>query len=372
LPTNPFHFEINRPTLLLDKQKCIQNIDRYVAKAANSKVQLRPHFKTHQSHEVGRWFRARGVTSCTVSSLTMAQYFSEDGWDDITVAFPLNHLEANLINSRASKIKLNLLVSVDGVLPQLVEQLKYKVGIFIEIDTGYHRTGMAHQSSAVENVMSEIDASPLLELEGFLSHAGHTYKCRSKAAVEKIYLEEIRVLNKLKGKYKSKYPDLKLSVGDTPSASMLDDFSEVDELRAGNLVFYDLTQAKIGSCSLDQIAIAMACPVVATYPDRNEIIIYGGGVHFSKDFIKNEDETISYGSVVTLHDKGWELPPTEMYVKALSQEHGTVHANEEIIQKIKPGNVLGILPVHSCLMADAMGNYVTVEGERITRLSSPV
>ncbi len=372
MPTNPFHFEINRPTLLLDKQKCIQNIDRYLSKGRKCNVKLRPHFKTHQSHEVGRWFKSRGITSCTVSSLTMAWYFSEDGWDDITVAFPVNLLEVDLINRLASKIKLNLLVSTEGVLPQLIKKLKYEVGVFIEIDTGYHRTGIDPLSSAVENVMSEIDASPLLELEGFLSHAGHTYKCRSKAAVENIYLEEVKILNELKGKYHTKYPRLKLSVGDTPSASILDDFSEADELRAGNLVFYDLTQATIGSCSLDQIAIALACPVVATYPDRNEIIIYGGGVHFSKDFIKNGNESISYGSVVTLNYNGWNLPTTEMYVKALSQEHGTVYASDEAIRSIKPGDVLGVLPVHSCLMADAMGSYVTVEGERIPRLTSPV
>ncbi|MEQ9413859.1 MAG: amidophosphoribosyltransferase, partial [Cyclobacteriaceae bacterium] len=116
MPTNPFQFEINQPTLLLDKQKCIQNIDRLVDKAKQSNVNLRPHFKTHQSHEIGRWFKERGVSCCTVSSLKMAQYFSEDGWNDITVAFPLNCLEVDLINTLASTIQLNLLVSVGEVL----------------------------------------------------------------------------------------------------------------------------------------------------------------------------------------------------------------------------------------------------------------
>ncbi len=371
MPANPFQFDINHPTLLLDKQKCIQNIDRFVEKAKKSNVSLRPHFKTHQSHEIGGWFKARGVSCCTVSSLKMAQYFSEYGWNDITVAFPLNYLEADLINALASKIRLNLLVSVPGVLPQLLKKLKNRVGIFIEIDTGYHRTGFDPQDiKGVERVFREIESSPLVDFEGFLSHAGHTYKCNSKSAVEKIYLEEVRLLNSLKNRYKTKYPDLKLSVGDTPSASLLDDFSGVDELRAGNLVFYDLTQVKIGSCSVDQIAIAIACPVVATYPERNELIIYGGGVHFSKDFITTENGTVSYGAVVLLTNNGWELPPTAMFVKALSQEHGTVHTDKESIRNLKPGDLLGVLPVHSCLMADAMGSYVALEGDRISRLTS--
>lgn len=370
MPPNPFKFEINHPTLLLDKQKCIRNIDRVVGKAKKSNVNLRPHFKTHQSLEVAGWFKERGVTCCTVSSLKMAQYFSEGGWNDITVAFPLNYLEADLINSLASTIQLNLLISVYEVLPQLLKKLKNRVGIFIDIDTGYHRTGFDPQdNSGLEKVFREIESSPLTEFKGFLSHAGHTYKCNSKSAVEEIYLEEVRLLNGLKNRYKTKYPDLKLSVGDTPSASWVDDFSGVDELRAGNLVFYDLTQAKIGACSVDQIAIAIACPVVATYPERDEVIIYGGGVHFSKDFIINEDGIVSYGKVVLLTENGWVLPPTAMFVKALSQEHGTVHADKESIHKLKPGDLLGVLPVHSCLMADAMGCYVTLSGERVSRLS---
>ncbi|MFZ1808801.1 MAG: alanine racemase [Cyclobacteriaceae bacterium] len=370
MPSNPFQFDINHPTLLLDKQKCIQNIDRLVEKAKKSNVNLRPHFKTHQSHEVGGWFKERGITCCTVSSLKMAQYFSEGGWNDITVAFPLNYLEVDLVNALASKIKLNLLVSVDEVLPQLLKKLKGKVGIFIEIDSGYHRTGIDPSDiKGIESVISDIESSPLLEFKGFLSHAGHTYKCTTKAAVEKIYREEVSLLNDLKNRYNTEYPDLKLSVGDTPSASLVEDFYEIDELRAGNLVFYDLTQAKIGSCDLDKIAIALACPVVGTYPERSEIIIYGGGVHFSKDFITYESGAISYGTVVLLNSNGWELPPTEMFVKALSQEHGIVHANAESIYKIKPGDLLGILPVHSCLMADAMGSYVTLKGDRISRLS---
>ncbi|MBY0433245.1 MAG: hypothetical protein K2U26_03955 [Cyclobacteriaceae bacterium] len=85
--------KITRPTLLLDEQKCRANIKRIVDKAKRARVKLRPHFKTHQSHEVGSWFREEGVSACTVSSIEMAAYFAKDYWHDITVAFPVNVLE---------------------------------------------------------------------------------------------------------------------------------------------------------------------------------------------------------------------------------------------------------------------------------------
>jgi D-serine deaminase-like pyridoxal phosphate-dependent protein len=68
--------------------------------AQKHSLAFRPHFKTHQSLELGNWFKDYGVTQITVSSLEMAEYFATQ-WNDITVAFPVNVLEINRINSLA-------------------------------------------------------------------------------------------------------------------------------------------------------------------------------------------------------------------------------------------------------------------------------
>lgn len=67
-------FPLVEPTLLLDKQKCLSNIAMMIEKARKNNIIFRPHFKTHQSHEVGRWFRSFGVDKITVSSVKMAEY----------------------------------------------------------------------------------------------------------------------------------------------------------------------------------------------------------------------------------------------------------------------------------------------------------
>ena len=77
-----------RPTLLIDKAKCKANIKRMALKARQNDIEFRPHLKTHQSLEIGDWFRQEGVTKITVSSVAMAKYFAQDGWKDITIAFP--------------------------------------------------------------------------------------------------------------------------------------------------------------------------------------------------------------------------------------------------------------------------------------------
>ncbi|MEQ8303683.1 MAG: alanine racemase [Cyclobacteriaceae bacterium] len=360
---------ITRPTLLLDKNKCLTNIKRIVDKAKKSKVAYRPHFKTHQSHQIGQWFREFGIEKCTVSSLQMAKYFAEGGWRDITVAFPLNFLEYKLIDQLAASVKLNLTVCVPGTITKLSSLIQNRVNIFIEVDTGYHRTGVKPDAiETIDEILKEVDLSNKFLFAGFLSHAGHTYKTESIAEIAKIHFDEVNKLNLLKQRYISRYPELVLSIGDTPTASVLDEFEDIDEVRAGNLVFYDLTQRKIGSCGVEDIAVALVCPVVATYPERGEVVIYGGGVHFSKDAIQIEGGQISYGSVVKLNDKGWQLPETNMYVKSLSQEHGIIAAPVDDIENIKPGDLLAVLPVHSCLMAESMGSYTTLDGEVISRL----
>ena len=358
------------PTLLLDKVKCLQNIHAIVAKAVKHKVVLRPHFKTHQSHTIGGWFRDAGVSSITVSSLKMAEYFAADGWKDITVAFPLNIHEADRINYLTANIQLNVLVVDAATIDKLAAITPHTTGIFIEVDTGYHRTGINPADiKSIDAVLTAIQKYPHMQFKGFLAHAGHSYKLNHEPdKLTAIHTTSISPLIALKKKYLSSYPDLIISTGDTPTCSLADDFTGVDEIRPGNLVFYDLAQHRIGSCRLEQIAIAMACPVVASYPERNEIIIYGGAVHFSKDYSYLPDGTLHYGKVVKLHGNGWEITDTGMYIKSLSQEHGIVHAPKELAEKIRIGDFIGVLPIHACLTANEMKAYTTLEGEKITRL----
>jgi D-serine deaminase-like pyridoxal phosphate-dependent protein len=133
-------------------------------------------------------------------------------------------------------------------------------------------------------------------------------------------------------------------------------------------VFHDLAQTAIGSCGPERIAVALRCPVLAVYPERGELVVHGGAVHFSKDHLRLPNGTLCYGKVVRDTGSGWDTVETGLILTALSQEHGTVAGPREAIASFQPGDGVTILPVHSCLTADAMGAYTTLEGERIERL----
>ena len=344
-----------KPTLLIDQKKVQRNIEDMHRKTKESEVVFRPHFKTHQSAEVGELFRKQGIDKITVSSVSMAQYFAGHGWNDITIAFPVNLREIDKINELAEKIRLNLLVDSVFSARTLAEKLNYKTGIFIEIDNGYHRSGLLpEQTDEADKIAETCGKSGLLEFKGFLTHAGNTYDAKNPGEILSIMDETARIMKKWKERYKDRFPDIINSYGDTPSCSLAKSLSDFDEVRPGNFVYFDLMQHQLNACAFDDIAVAVACPVVSVYPYRNELIIYGGAVHLSNEYLADDNGRKIYGYIVRLNENGWSDPIPGAYVSSPSQEHGIVRMETEELVRFKPGDVLGVLPVHSCLTANLL------------------
>ncbi|HSH50688.1 MAG TPA: alanine racemase [Bacteroidales bacterium] len=364
-----FTKNLTEPTLILDQKKCIANINLMVNKAKANHLISRPHFKTHQSRAIGKWFAKAGVEKIAVSSVKMAHYFANDNWKNITITFPVNIREIQSLNELAEEIQLNITVENTEAVEFLCKKLKFPVGYFIKIDTGYHRTGIeAKNIQLINKILSETTACNNLLFKGFLAHSGDTYHAKDKNEIEHIFNHSSEQLKSLKDRYIKDYPQMIISTGDTPSCSLLNDFKMIDEIRPGNFVFYDLMQHMLGACELNQIAVVIGCPVVAIHPERKEIIVHGGAVHLSKDTLVINNKQV-YGQVVTFSSKGWQIPNEKIFVTKLSQEHGTIQATEELLKSVKIGDMIGIIPIHSCLTANLMKSYYTTENDTIDHLS---
>ncbi len=365
------NLELKRPALLLDREKCLNNIAFMAEKAKRHNLTLRPHFKTHQSAAISRWFREHGTRKITVSSVIMAEYFAEEGWDDICVAFPFNIHEINDARRLAEKIRLHLTVCSAEITQFISKAAMPETGIYIKTDTGYRRTGIEHENTPeIDRILEIIKKSKNLTFSGFLVHNGHTYQSPTPFDVKKIHSESNARLLELKRRYIREFAGLVLSTGDTPSCSISDDFTGIDEIRPGNYVFYDLSQCHTGSCIPSQVAVALAAPVVAKHPGRNELIIYGGAVHLSKEHLVNDDGVKIWGQAARLLPNGrWTEPVPGAMVTKVSQEHGTITCDTGFFNQIAVGDFIVIFPVHSCLTADLMRGYITTSGERIDHIS---
>ncbi len=357
--------EISVPTVLIDKQIVLNNIRKMVEKAKRNNVVFRPHFKTHQSIEVGRWFKDFGVDCITVSSVRMAKCFADDGWKDITIAFPVNILEIDEINTLAKRIKLNLLVNNISSIRFLQQNLETQTDIWIKVDVGNHRAGILWSNSQeIIKLAKIIVDSTKLRFAGILVHSGNSYKSKSNSEILATHKESLERISILKEQLAQVgFDQVKVSVGDTPTASIAEDFSGVDELRPGNFVFYDLKQLQISSCTEEDIAIRVACPVVSKNEDNSELIIYGGAIHFSKDITLDDEGKYIFGYLAKEIDGKWGAIDRESYVSSLSQEHGIVKISKNQFESINVGKTILIVPVHSCLTVNVMSKFRLTSGE---------
>ena len=361
--------KIVRPTLVLNKTTCLQNIELMVEKARRHNLRFRPHFKTHQSIEIGRWFREFGVQHITVSSVQMANYFANDGWNDITIAFPFNILEIDELNLLTDKATINIVVDNAVTVEKLNNKLTNLTNVYIKISTGYHRAGIISSAiTKIEQVLAVIEQNDKLIFKGFLTHAGHAYDAKSRNEVQNIQFDTILKMEELKKHFIKRYPNLEISLGDTPTCSISENYQGVDEIRPGNFVFYDLVQHNIGACKIDDIAVRMYCPVISKQRNRNEILIYGGAIHFSKDYLQNLNGKAVYGRIIITYNNERQLLPSIDYLCRLSQEHGVIKVSSDVFNKIGIGDIIEVIPVHSCLTAQAMGRYITTKGEEITMM----
>lgn len=358
--------DISTPTLILNKEKTLKNIEAIKCRCERQSLDFRPHFKTHQSKEVGRWFRQAGTTKITVSSVDMANYFAQDAWEDILIAFPFNPREYNKIQTLAKSVKLTLTVPCFESARILSELSKVRLDLMIKIDAGYGRSGISYNDTAsLIKTIETLEQNKMLKVVGLLCHSGDTYKAISADEITKIYdnsVSRLEACRKLTGR-----DYLKISMGDTPSASIISDFGVADELRPGNFVFYDLMQYFLGSCSLANISIAAACPIVDIQDNRKKVVIYGGAVHLSKEFIIHRGEPV-YGLAVKIKEDGWEFFEKDIFISSLSQEHGIIKSDNPLPDEFYIGNIIGIIPVHSCLTANLLGSYTLLDNTVIDHI----
>ena len=342
-------------------------MEKMARKADRNNLILRPHCKTHQSMEIGSWFRDFGVNTITVSSFHMARYFADAGWSDILVAFPFQPGEMENLLGLSEICNLSILVDSPAALPFL-NHIPNQVGLYIDIDTGYGRTGVKSENpELIEQIIIKAGGNKKLEFRGFYCHAGHSYKAGNQKEIDGIHKKAVDDLEQLKKVFKTHGP--KLLYGDTPNCSMQEEFGEIDEITPGNFVFYDLVQYTLGACSMEEIAVAMECPVAGRYPAGERIVIQGGAVHFSKESLLLDGAAI-FGQLVQRTKEGWIKHEDDRYLSNISQEHGVLEQCGELVGRINIGDTLHFLPVHSCLTANLMRKYQTLDGETIETMNT--
>ena len=363
-PADPERFAaIDRPTLVVDRARAERNIARMAAKAAASGVRFRPHFKTHNSVEVGEWFRAAGVTAITVSSVEHAVTFADAGWDDITIAFPMVTRALPTIAALAARVHLGVLVESPEAVAALAG-VASPVDVWVDVDAGYGRSGVVwDDDERLAEVGRAVAALPAHQLRGVLTHSGQTYHAPDRAAIVATWIEAAGRLGAARDRLASEtgIDRLEISAGDTPGCAVVERLEGVDEVRPGNFVFFDLQQLALGVCDEADLALAVACPIVGVSTARGEAVIHGGSVQLSRDGAPGPGDGVNFGRLAVVDADGWRLLPAEAaYVRGISQEHGVLRCSPEVLAQLRVGDLAFLIPAHACMPANLIRNTLVV------------
>jgi D-serine deaminase-like pyridoxal phosphate-dependent protein len=361
--------DITTPAFLIERSVLHRNCDRMRRKALDSGVAFRPHVKTHKSVEIGRIQHDGRTGPITVSTLAEAEYFAANGFRDITYAFPISPAKLPRAAELARRIeRLSVLIDSDRAL-RAIEEYHASHGhvfdVFLKVDCGYHRAGVDPDSPDSVRLAIAIARSEAARMQGLLTHAGHSYNASGVEDIRRIAAEELACLTRFRALLATEgLGETLRSIGSTPTASVVDTFSNCDEVRPGNYVFYDAFQATIGSCALADVACSVLTTVVGSYPERGALIVDAGALAMSKDRGPDHvDPQFGYGIVCDT-----ALRPLPMRLAALSQEHGKIEAHTHV----PVGTRLRIIPNHSCLTAAMFDRYSVIDRGKVVDQWKPV
>ena len=349
--------ELATPAILLDMDILERNIQRYQQAADQSKKQLWPMTKTHKSTRIAKMQKDAGAAGFLCGTLDECEAFCDLGLPVMYAYPPAGERNLQRIVSLAKRCDLILrLDSMDGAreIDRLIRAYDAKAGYTAIVDSGLHRFGIP-PSEVAEFVRTTERRCPGLRFRGISTHPGHVYGAAGPEEVpayadqERSAAEEaLKVLHEC-----GLEPELVTS-GSTPTFLSMCGKSAYNVLHPGNYVFHDSIQiangtAKEADCALTVLAAVISRPA----PDR--LLIDAGAKCLGLD--------MGAHGCASVKGHGTVLGHPELTIYSLSEEVGKVHIEGDTDLRI--GDMVRIIPNHSCAAANNTGLYMCTRGSGV-------
>ena len=349
------------PKLCVNTNTLVSNIQRLRDRLQLLNIQLRPHLKTIHDPFLSTFLMDQNISKVSVSNIDMATLFIEKGWSDICLAVtcPIQYLD-QLQRFVDQGVNITLYIDSEAHL-KAIEKYSGPFNICIEIDCGQFRSGIDWKSERlIKELIHSIQASSHC-FSGLSSHFGFLYEASSKSEIIAETGNAMMKILQLKEHLEvGTGLIIPVAIGDTPSTLAMDMFDNVAEIRSGNFMLNDLQIQSKGLCEYSNIAAVLQAEVTSVQPQDCRFVLHCGSVHLSKD--RHQDPSIGYGLVAKTNlDSWWDTILPNTRIIELYQEHAVVVTTPEIVDAITLGDIVTVVPVHSCLTMDAMFHKNRIE-----------
>ena len=326
--------EIDSPALLIYKDRIAYNIQQMISIAGNA-GRLVPHVKTHKMAEIVKMQMAAGIHQFKCATIAEAEMLADAGAKSILLAYQLNHPKAERFLTLVKKyphIQFSSLVDnfeSAQLLNELFGKEKLTANVFIDVDSGMHRTGIAPDDKLYD-LFVQLQELPHIQFIGLHAYDGHihdedseTRTRRCEAGIEKVNAIKQQIIN-------SGFSDVKIIAGGTPTFTVHALHSE-EYCSPGTCLLWDygynsFLQEQGFECAAVLLTRVISKPI--------------------KGVITTDLGHKSVSAENPINKRIFFLNLDEYEVKSQSEEHLVVEVKDW--DNIKVGDVLYGIPYHIC------------------------
>ncbi|KAJ4982947.1 alanine racemase domain protein [Stagonosporopsis vannaccii] len=422
--------DVPKPAAVLDAAKIRRHCDSMLEVTRRLGVGFRAHIKTHKTIEIAAMQvgnngeQARLVVS-TVAEIEhlvplLTRYKREKRGMNVLYGMPIPLSKVPRIASIAKELGPRSLAfmldhsSQTQALSLFHKLAGFPAGVFIKVDTGYHRAGIPasylNKGGLVEKIC-HLESEGEAYLIGLYSHSSLSYQgANPQQALVSLTTEIsgcVEALHELR-KYYTHDRVLTISVGASPQATAMQallDHSQPDltttlqqqllefslgevggvkvslEIHAGVYSIMDLQQLatrsmKLCGSSEDEIALSILAEVVSVYNDHErqqpEALVAVGTLGLGREPCKGYR---GWGVVSSRHNSELIRHGRRLIVDRISQEHAILAwevVNDDDAIELPPiplvvGQNVFLYPNHACVAGAMYKHYFVVDSDKDDR-----
>jgi D-serine deaminase-like pyridoxal phosphate-dependent protein len=232
--------DLNTPALVVEVEALERNIAAMAAFARRAGLALRPHAKTHKSSAIARRQIAAGAVGMCCAKLGEAEALTDAGIDGILITSPVAGPAAveRLADLARRAPRLMAVVDHPGAVEAL-ERAGAQMTLLVDIDPGFHRTGVADAAAAVA-------VAQRIRQAVTLSFGGAQFYCGSQQHIEGFADRRAAIADRtaylagvLEALAQAGLPAPLVTGGGTGSHRIDAELGVLTELQVGSYVFMD-------------------------------------------------------------------------------------------------------------------------------------
>lgn len=344
--------EAPSPALLVYPDRIRENISRMIALAGGPE-RLRPHVKTSKTPEVVTLMMQQGIAAFKCATIAEAEMLAEIGARDITLALqPVGPTVDRLVSLCRAYPQCNVSTIADNPLTvtqlsQALSAANLTLEVFVDVDNGLHRTGIAPDGLALE-LYRQIADSPGLRVGGLHVYDGHLHD-PDTAARKTRFERDMAPVRGLRTRLETEGLSVpRLVAGGCSSLKFHADSGDA-ECSAGTAVLWDFGFGD-GLPELEFLNAAVLLTRVVSRPGGNRVCV-----------------DLGIKAVAS------EMPHPRVRFLGIDEPSFGTHNEEHLVfetpqaASLAVGDVLYALPRHICPTVSLHEKLVVVEGQRATQ-----